>query len=98
MTRKKPNKPDELKATTLNDSIVVSDSFLKDYLKAEGNVVFLPSGKEVKIQQEPKPIQYTDFRTLYPSQKPFQQPGDFKIKKKRGRPKKQKNLKKKNKK
>lgn len=80
--------PDRLPATTLNDEIVVSNEMLKEYLKTEGNVVFLPTGRKLKLKTEEPKKQYTDFRTLYPSQKPFQKPGDFKKKKKRGRPKK----------
>ena len=65
--------PDRQPATTLNDNMVVSDK---------------PTGKDYVLKPKETKIHYTDFRNIYPSQKPFQQPGDFKKKKKRGRPKK----------
>lgn len=72
---------------SLNDEMVVSDDFLKQYLEGKG-INFKPTGEDYILKRrKPKPV-YTDLRTIYPSQKPFQKPGDFKKKKKRGRPKK----------
>ena len=85
--------PERKPATTLNDEIVVSNEMLKQYLNTEGNVVFLPSGTKLKLKTEEPKKQYTDFRNIYPSQKPIQEPGDFKKKRKRGRPKKKKDKK-----
>ena len=72
---------------TLNDEMVVSDDFLKTYLDNKG-IKFKPTGKDYVLKPREKKEIYTDLRTIYPSQKPLQQPGDFKKKKKRGRPKK----------
>ena len=74
------------KETSLNE-VVVSDTFLQEYLRGQG-VNFKPTGKEYVLKPKENKASYTDFRTIYPSKKPFEKPGDFKKKRKRGRPKK----------
>jgi len=46
----------------------------------------LPTGAKLKLElPEPPKQQYTDLRTIYPSVAPFQEAGDFKRKKKKGK-------------